>query len=241
MLIDKLFKPKECGEQDYYEIGHFEYKGNKYAALIRGNDRNNIVLQRVVKEGDKEYLDPLENKEEFFSAFNQFLTVTSTRKRKTSRRLTLVILAATVAAFSIYTWYVFSYTCDAVIAEMFSFCLLLALFLCICHFPASPGFSMKCITHIAVLSLAYTAIVLVLNNLWRYIKWNVWILGPHFLHLKTSGKYWPYFQVLVSDFNYRIGIGAYRYWIVFFIAAIALTIKYVTQMSLAKRRAWWEV
>lgn len=241
MLIDKLFKSKECGEQDYYEIGHFEYKGNKYAALIRGNDRNNIVLQRVVKEGDKEYLDPLENKEEFFSAFNQFLTVTSTRKRKTSRRLTLVILAATVAAFSIYTWYVFSYTCGAVIAEMFSFCLLLALFLCICRFPASPGFSMKCITYTAVLSLAYTAIVFVLNNLWRYIDWNVRILGPHFLHLKTSGKYWPYSQVLISDFNYRIGIGAYRYWFVFFIAAIALTIKYVTQMSIAKRRAWWEI
>lgn len=41
--------------------------------------------------------------------------------------------------------------------------------------------------------------------------------------------------------NYRIGIGAYRYWIVFFIAAVALTIKYVIQMSVAKRHAWWEV
>lgn len=66
VLIDKLFKPKEHGEQDYYEIEHFEYNGNKYAALIKGNDWNNIVLQKIVKEGDKEYLYPLENKEEFF-------------------------------------------------------------------------------------------------------------------------------------------------------------------------------
>lgn len=53
MLIDKLFKPKEHGKQDSYEIEHFEYNGNKYAALIKGNDRNNIVLQKVVKGDDK--------------------------------------------------------------------------------------------------------------------------------------------------------------------------------------------
>lgn len=53
MLIDKLFKPKEHGKQDYYEIEHFEYNGNKNAALIKGNDRNNIVLQKVVKGDDK--------------------------------------------------------------------------------------------------------------------------------------------------------------------------------------------
>lgn len=65
---------------------------------------------------------------------------------------------------------------------------------------------------------------------WRYLYENT-----RFYWNFQNGWYWPFSAVLKSDIKYSIGIGKYRYWLVFFAAEIGLLVEMVFMREVSKK------
>lgn len=79
-------------------------------------------------------------------------------------------------------------------------------------------------------AILFTFLVFLLNNWWRYLYENT-----RFYWNFQNGWYWPFSAVLKSDIKYSIGIGKYRYWLVFFAAEIGLLVEMVSMREVSKK------
>lgn len=65
--------------------------------------------------------------------------------------------------------------------------------------------------------------------------WDNRIEDTRFYWNFQNGWYWPFSAVLKSDIKYSIGIGKYRYWLVFFAAEIGLLVEMVSMREVSKK------
>lgn len=205
----------EIGEKLYCEEASVENDGEHYVLLRNANDPSDTQIRRVC-----EYYEAVEDEAELRSAAEKFKSQ-KRRANKTSkqRRLAfdITIFVLTAAAIIGNSWLIRHWGYSEFAHELICYGLLAAS-LCTVnhHLPTRKSLATLSITVLG-LAMIFTAAVFFLNNWWHYLYENT-----RFYWNFTDGWYWPYSAALKSDIQYSVGIGKFRYWIVFFIALAGL-------------------
>lgn len=206
----------EIDGTQYCEQSNVEVDGQRYVLLCDSHDSSNFMIRRLC-----EYYDPLESEEEFKTILNIFRTQQATKQKNLRRRriiFYIVSFTITVLTLGAYTLFVYNYDHQVFKNELLCYCLLAGCFCIVNHNIRHKSTSMAIISSI-LFAVAFTVSVFLLNNLWRYIYENV-----RFCWGRPNGNafYWPYLSVLKSDFLYTVGIGRFRYWIVFLVSSAGI-------------------
>lgn len=200
----------------YREQSEVEVDGQRYVLLCDMHDSSNIVIRRLC-----EYYDPLENSAEFESILSIF-RAQQISKRKTSERrrifLEILFFAITILTLAAYTLFVYDCHYQTFKNELLCYCLLAACFCIVNHKVHCKSTSATVVTSL-FLAIGFTVSVFLLNNLWRYIYENARF---YWGHPEDKAFYWSYLNVLKSDFLYTVGIGRFRYWLVFLASSVGL-------------------
>lgn len=205
----------EIDEETYCEEATVENDGEDYVLLRNVAAPSDIQIRRVC-----EYCEAVDNEAELRSALEKFkLQRQRANKAYRQRRLAfdITIFALTVVAIVGNSWIIRRWEHSEFAHELICYGLLAAS-LCIVnhHLPTRKSLATFSITALG-LAMIFTAAVFFLNNWWHYLHENT-----RFYRNCSDGWYWPYSAVLKSDIQYSVGIGKFRYWIVFFTALVGL-------------------
>lgn len=200
----------------YREQSEVVVDGQRYVLLTDIHEPSNIVIRRLC-----EYYDSLESRSEFENILSIFHAQQVSKRKAFERRsifLEISLFAITALTLVAYTLFVYDCHYQAFKNELLCYCLLAVCFCVVNHKILCKSASAAFVTSI-LLALGFTASVFLLNNLWRYIYENT-----RFYWGRSGDKafYWPYLSVLKSDFLYTIGIGRFRYWLVFLASSVGL-------------------
>lgn len=200
----------------YREQSEVVVDGQRYVLLTDIHEPSNIVIRRLC-----EYYDPLESRSEFENILSIFHAQQVSKRKASERRsifLEIALFAITILTLVAYTLFVYDCHYQAFKNELLCYCLLAVCFCVVNHKILCKSASAAFVTSI-LLALGFTASVFLLNNLWRYIYENTRFYWGRF---EDKAFYWPYLSVLKSDFLYTIGIGRFRYWLVFLASSVGL-------------------
>lgn len=213
MMFPKNFI--EIGEKTYCEEAAVENDGEDYVLLRNVASPSDIQIRRVC-----EYYEAIDNEAELRSALEKFkLQRQRANKASKQRRLAfdITIFVLTAVAIVGNSWLIRHWEYSEFAHELICYGLLAAS-LCTVnhHLPKRKSLATLYIT-VFTLAVMFTASVFFLNNWWHYLYENT-----RFYWNFTDGWYWPYSAALRSDIRYSVGIGKFRYWIVFFTALAGL-------------------
>ena len=200
----------------YREQSEVVVDGQRYVLLTDIHEPSNIVIRRLC-----EYYDPLESRSEFENILSIFHAQQASKRKASERRsifLEISLFALTILILASYTLFVYDCHYQTFKNELLCYCLLAVCFCVVNHKILCKSTSAAFVTSI-LLALGFTASVFLLNNLWRYIYENTRF---YWGRPEEKAFYWPYLSVLKSDFLYTIGIGRFRYWLVFLASSVGL-------------------
>lgn len=205
----------KIGEDIYREEASVENNGEHYALLQNTNDPSDIQIRRVC-----EYYEAIEDKAELQSTVEKFkLQIQRANKAATRRRLAIdiMIFALTIAAIIGKSWLVIHRETSIFGHEFVCYGLLAVSFCTIYHrIPTKEAFTTSLWAALG-LAIVFTVCVFLLNNWWRYLYKNETLYWGY-----LNDRYWTYREILESDLKYNIGIGRFRYLLVFLAAASGL-------------------
>lgn len=205
----------EIGEKTYCEEATVENDGEDYVLLRNVATPSDIQIRRVC-----EYYEVVENEVELRSALEKFsLQRQRANKASKQRRLAfdITIFVLTAVAIVGNSWLIRHWGYSEFAHELICYGLLAASFCTVNHhLPTKKSLASLSITVLA-LAVVFTVSVFFLNNWWHYLYENT-----RFYWSFTDGWYWPYSAALKSDIQYSVGIGKFRYWIVFSAALVGL-------------------
>lgn len=218
----------KIGEDTYCEESIIEHDDKRYVLLQSIEDPSVLQIRRIC-----EYYETVEDEMELRYALNEFKQQQAfSKKRSRNRRFAFDIVVFALAALAIIgnSWFIRHFETSVLEHEMICYSLL-AICVCVLY---SRFCTRKTSALLACMSfgfaILFTFLVFLLNNWWRYLYENT-----RFYWNFQNGWYWPFSAVLKSDIKYSIGIGKYRYWLVFFAAEIGLLVEMAFMREVSKK------
>lgn len=213
MMFPKNFI--EIDEKTYCEEAAVENDGEDYVLLRNVDAPSDIQIRRVC-----EYYEAVDDEAELRSALEKFkLQRQRANKASKQRRLAIdiMIFALTVAAIIGKSWLVIHWETSIFGHEFVCYGLLAVSFCTINHrIPTKEAFTTSLWAALG-LAIVFTVCVFLLNNWWRYLYENATLYWGY-----SNGWYWTYREILESDLKYNIGVGRFRYLLVFLAATSGL-------------------
>lgn len=230
-LYERLFF-EDCLDIDgeaYYEETTIVNDAGQYVLLRSMDAPSHVRLCRISR-----YYEKIEDETELRNALDDIKKQRSrTAKGKKLCRLLLdiVIALAAIAAILGNAWFICNDGMNTQKHELVCYGLLAACFCMVNHHIRPIRSPVRLLLFIVGFAALYTAFVCLLNNWWTYLDVNSYISFD-----SASTRYWPYSNILETDILYNVGIGAFRYWIVFFAAMLGLLVDTVVIRWLAALR-----
>lgn len=218
----------KIGEDTYCEESIIERDGRRYVLLRSIEDPSVLQIRRIC-----EYYETVEDEMELRYAVKEFKQQQALTKKKSRSRcfaFDIAVFTLTTMAIIGNSWFIRYFETSVFEHEMICYSMLAV---CICVLynrfctRKSPAL-LACLSF--GFAILFTFLVFLLNNWWRYLYENA-----RFYWNFQNGWYWPFSAVLKSDIKYSIGIGKYRYWLVFFAAEIGLLVEMVSMREVSKK------
>ena len=218
----------KIGEDEYYEERIIERDDKRYVLLRSVADPTAALVRRIC-----EYYETIEDETELQGTLKEFKIQCDLTKRKSKNRCLAFIIAVvilTVAAIVGNSWLIRNWESSVFEHELICYCLI-AVCVCMVNNRVCKRKSITAsVLFTSGFAIVFSILVFLLNNWWRYLYENT-----RFYWNFQNGWYWPFSAVLKSDIKYSIGIGKYRYWLVFFAAEIGLLVEMVSMREVSKK------
>lgn len=234
-LLTASFTPDfvKIGDNFYLEDAAIEYDGEDYVLLRNTNDPSDVQIRRVY-----EYFEAVEDETKLRGALSEFETKEQLEWKVLKRSwwaFDIVIYVLTVAVIVGNSWFITHCGTTIFAHEMVCYALLGLSFCAINHHYLSEKDSLSKVSiTVFGLATAFTFFVFLLNNWWHYLYENT-----RFFWNLPDGWYWSYSAALKSDIRYNIGIGKFRYLLVFLASGIGLAFDtFFARSRLSLRLRW---
>lgn len=211
--------------EDYIEID-----GDTYHAedSVENDDESYVLLRNVADPSDTQIrrvyqcYELVEDEAELQNVLHR-LEAQKARVKAVSKgrhlAFDIAILVLTVAAIAGNSWLVRYREISVFAHELICYGLLALSFCALNHrLPARKSFATSVLVAFGF-AIVFTSFVFLLNNWWRYLHMNTMFYWKY-----PNSWYCSYGSLLESDFQYKLGIGRFRYWIVFFSAFVGILV-----------------